>query len=317
MLSPQLRKHTHGLWSRFWSVGISNPLIAIQQITYLLFIRELEALDGRRTKRGEPSIYASGPDRAKAAKGEYEHCRWSYIRERPSFALLNDTVFPWLRWLETGLAQGNGDSAKLQDTAGRLKDAYFILAPNKTDSLTRSVKDIDELFDDHNLSRARRRGPGCARQPSPGSGQEGHPCRRQPARRNRGARHPENPRTEKGQAGGPTARLLRRPHRRQDPHRRVRARPQASRQRAGADDGGNRAGRVDRRRREDLLRARGEAARAGRLDRWRRDQDRLRDQLHPLVLQAETAAHAGRDSRGHRGGAAAHGGVVGADPGGH
>jgi len=47
-----------------------------------------------------------------------------------------------LRWLETGLAQGNGESAKLQDTAGRLKDAYFILDPNKTDTLTRSVKDI-------------------------------------------------------------------------------------------------------------------------------------------------------------------------------
>ncbi|NBC48318.1 MAG: N-6 DNA methylase [Gammaproteobacteria bacterium] len=146
MLSPQLRKRIHGLWSRFWSAGISNPLIAIEQITYLLFIRELEALDGRRTKSGKPSIYASGPDRAKAAKGEYEHCRWTYISERPSFALLNDTVFPWLRWLETGLAQGNGDSAKLQDTAGRLKDAYFILDPNKTDILTRSVKDIDELF---------------------------------------------------------------------------------------------------------------------------------------------------------------------------
>jgi type I restriction enzyme M protein len=146
MLSPQLRKRIDGLWSRFWSAGISNPLIAIEQITYLLFIRELESLDKRRTDAGKPSIYASGPDKAKAAKGEYEHCRWSYIRDKASFALLNDTVFPWLRWLETGLAQGNGESAKLQDTAGRLKDAYFILDPNKTDTLTRSVKDIDELF---------------------------------------------------------------------------------------------------------------------------------------------------------------------------
>ena len=45
MLSPQLRRKVHDLWSLFWSSGLSNPLVAIEQITYLLFIRQLEALD--------------------------------------------------------------------------------------------------------------------------------------------------------------------------------------------------------------------------------------------------------------------------------
>jgi hypothetical protein len=39
MLSPQLRKKVHSLWTLFWTAGISNPLAAIEQITYLLFIR--------------------------------------------------------------------------------------------------------------------------------------------------------------------------------------------------------------------------------------------------------------------------------------
>lgn len=42
MLSPQLRRKVHDLWSLFWSSGLSNPLVAIEQITYLLFIRQLE-----------------------------------------------------------------------------------------------------------------------------------------------------------------------------------------------------------------------------------------------------------------------------------
>ena len=33
------------LWDRFWSGGISNPLSAIEQITYLLFMKQLDELD--------------------------------------------------------------------------------------------------------------------------------------------------------------------------------------------------------------------------------------------------------------------------------
>ena len=53
MLSPQLRQKIHSLWSLFWSSGLSNPLVAIEQITYLLFIRQLEALDRERVKQGK------------------------------------------------------------------------------------------------------------------------------------------------------------------------------------------------------------------------------------------------------------------------
>src|SRR3954452_4055757 len=58
MLSPQLRRKVHDLWSLFWSSGLSNPLVAIEQITYLLFIRQLEALDRVRVEQGKYSIYA-------------------------------------------------------------------------------------------------------------------------------------------------------------------------------------------------------------------------------------------------------------------
>lgn len=143
MLSPQLRNKVHNLWSLFWTAGIANPLSAIEQITYLLFIRQLEGLDRERVRAGKKSIYAKRPD----DETDYEQCRWSYIRQNPSFTLLNEVVFPWLRGLEGWLREdaSNGHD-RLRQAAGRLSDAYFILDTNKTDTLIRAVGLIDDLF---------------------------------------------------------------------------------------------------------------------------------------------------------------------------
>jgi hypothetical protein len=53
MLSPQFRNQVHNLWTLFWSAGLTNPLVAIEQITYLLFLRQLERLDDERVKSGK------------------------------------------------------------------------------------------------------------------------------------------------------------------------------------------------------------------------------------------------------------------------
>lgn len=144
MLSPQLRRKVHDLWSLFWSSGLSNPLVAIEQITYLLFIRQLEALDRDRVEAGKTSIYAKRPTDPKDA--DLEKCRWSYIRQNPSFPLLNETVFPWLRRLEERIDAVQNGNTTLGRISGRLSDAYFILDVNKTETLKRAVSLIDELF---------------------------------------------------------------------------------------------------------------------------------------------------------------------------
>lgn len=145
MLSPQLRRKVHDLWSLFWSSGLSNPLVAIEQITYLLFIRQLESLDRARVESGKYPIY--GPFTAPDGKEvSYDKCRWSYIRQNPSFELLNDIVFPWLRDLENHIIPAQDEDDTLGRISGRLSDAYFILDVNKSDTLKRAVSLIDDLF---------------------------------------------------------------------------------------------------------------------------------------------------------------------------
>ncbi|BDZ73609.1 hypothetical protein GCM10025856_13280 [Methylophaga marina] len=43
--NPELKSKIDQLWNKFWAGGISNPLTAIEQITYLLFMKRLDELD--------------------------------------------------------------------------------------------------------------------------------------------------------------------------------------------------------------------------------------------------------------------------------
>ncbi|HYV94988.1 MAG TPA: type I restriction-modification system subunit M N-terminal domain-containing protein [Chitinophagales bacterium] len=44
LTSPQLRSQVDALWDKFWSGGISNPLTAIEQMSYLIFLERLNII---------------------------------------------------------------------------------------------------------------------------------------------------------------------------------------------------------------------------------------------------------------------------------
>ena len=43
MLTGEIRNQIERIWDQFWSGGISNPLEVVEQITYRLFMRRLDA----------------------------------------------------------------------------------------------------------------------------------------------------------------------------------------------------------------------------------------------------------------------------------
>ena len=45
MLNQVIKTKIDQLWDKFWSGGISNPIAAIEQISYLLFLRRLDEGD--------------------------------------------------------------------------------------------------------------------------------------------------------------------------------------------------------------------------------------------------------------------------------
>ena len=51
--NPTLKSNIDSLWNTFWSGGISNPLTAIEQITYLLFMKRLDDMEAKRERDAE------------------------------------------------------------------------------------------------------------------------------------------------------------------------------------------------------------------------------------------------------------------------
>ena len=138
MLAPHIKKKVDKLWNRFWSAGLTNPLVAVEQITYLLFLKRLEDIDSLRLQQNP---------KAKSIYKGNEICRWSYIRqEKTNPRHLIDVVFPWLRTLEEKIKTNNTNGSELSSLNDRMADAYFQLDPNKGQVLSDAIDHIDQLF---------------------------------------------------------------------------------------------------------------------------------------------------------------------------
>lgn len=100
MLDSELKSKINLLWDKFWSGGISNPLQAIEQMSYLIFMKRLEDGDVSREQN------------SKLLKEKYqsifkvnEDCKWSKWTQLHAEKMLDhvrDTVFPFLRKLNGG-----------------------------------------------------------------------------------------------------------------------------------------------------------------------------------------------------------------------
>lgn len=130
MLSPKLASSIRELWNHFWAGGIANPLTAIEQITYLVFLKRMEDLDRQQAQESERSGRAFNS----IYSGEMgETYRWSYIRRLPSEERLNHVrgaVFDWMK--------------NQPDAGDRMRDAVFVIP--SANLLHRAVEIIDGLF---------------------------------------------------------------------------------------------------------------------------------------------------------------------------
>ena len=65
--NPALKSKIDSLWNTLWGGGISNPLSAIEQITYLLFMKRLDELEAKR----EGDAEFTGDEYTSRFSGEY------------------------------------------------------------------------------------------------------------------------------------------------------------------------------------------------------------------------------------------------------
>ncbi|HBC5609542.1 TPA: N-6 DNA methylase [Salmonella enterica subsp. salamae serovar 51:c:-] len=149
--NPELKSKIDLLWNKFWSGGISNPLTAIEQITYLLFMKRLDELDQKRQADAEwtNEEYTSRfegtwipPEERNWPVTEQRPIdkrtlRWSEFKRMQAEDMLQHVqgkVFPFLKDL-------NGTESNFTH---HMKNAVFIIP--KPALLVEAVKTIDDIF---------------------------------------------------------------------------------------------------------------------------------------------------------------------------
>jgi len=144
MITGELKNKIDGIWEIFWTGGLTNPLDVIEQITYLMFIHDLDDIDNKHSK--ENSML--GMEYSSIFEGEYTigkdkvsgmQFKWLVFRDLPAqnmFEIIQMGVFPFIKELH-----GNKNSAYSK----YMGDAIFkIPTPQK---LSQIVDAMDELFE--------------------------------------------------------------------------------------------------------------------------------------------------------------------------
>lgn len=151
MITGELKNKIDSLWDIFASGGLVNPLTVIEQITYLMFIRDLDDSDRLRAKEAAmleipyTSIFA---DEIKIGDTTVNgnQLRWSVFHDYPAakmYSVMQDWVFPFIKNL-------HGD--KQSAYSKYMGDAIFMLPTPLL--LSKVVDSLDEIYDLMNESQA-------------------------------------------------------------------------------------------------------------------------------------------------------------------
>jgi type I restriction enzyme M protein len=148
-LNPTLKALIDKLWDRFWSGGISNPLSAIEQITYLLFMKQLDDLD----LKSEKDAAFTGDTFTSRFSGEFflpydtekknpidkATLRWGHFKEMKADVMLahvQQKVFPFIKDL-------NGDGSTF---TRHMANAVFLIP--SANLLQGAIAIIEDIFVD-------------------------------------------------------------------------------------------------------------------------------------------------------------------------
>ncbi len=143
MITGELKNKIDSIWDAFAAGGIVNPLDVIEQITYLMFIHDLDETDNLKAKEsamlGLPhkSIF-SGEVQIGDRKIEGEQLKWSVFCDFPAgkmYSVVQEWVFPFIKTLHN---DKNSAYSKYMD------DAIFKLPTPLL--LDKVVSSLDEVY---------------------------------------------------------------------------------------------------------------------------------------------------------------------------
>ena len=149
MITGELKNKIDGLWDIFAAGGLVNPLEVIEQITYLMFIHDLDDSDNIRAKEsamlGLPykSIFS---EEVKIGERTLDgtQLKWSVFHDFPAdrmYSVMQEWVFPFIKTLHS---DKNSAYSKYMDDA-IFKIPTPLVLSNVVDSLDEIYKMMNEI----------------------------------------------------------------------------------------------------------------------------------------------------------------------------
>ena len=135
MLVGEERNKVDKIWDTFWTGGLTNPLLVIEQFTYLLFIKQLDDIETTNEANAEIMGYEYTEH---IFSSEQQNYRWHIFKNMTDttkqLELIRDEIFPFIKNLHP---DGEASYSRF------MKDASFIIsAPDK---LSKIISGIDTL----------------------------------------------------------------------------------------------------------------------------------------------------------------------------
>ena len=144
MITGELKNKIDSLWEIFWTGGLTNPLDVIEQMTYLMFIKDLDDADNLHAKEsamlGLPyqSVFTDEVQIGDRVV-DGQQLKWSVFHDYPAakmYSVVQEFVFPFIKNLH-----GDKDSAYSK----YMGDAIFkIPTPLMLDKIVTSMDAIYE-----------------------------------------------------------------------------------------------------------------------------------------------------------------------------
>jgi type I restriction enzyme M protein len=130
LADTKLRSQVDSLWDKLWSGGLSNPLDAIEQLSYLIFLKQLDEREQDAERAAKKRGHKYEP------LFTNEELRWSCWSQLPgdkALKIVKEKVFPFLKKL----------GPKTGSFGEHMESAEFKI--NKPSLLIEACKAIDEM----------------------------------------------------------------------------------------------------------------------------------------------------------------------------
>ncbi len=151
--NAQLKSLIDKLWQNFWEGGIANPLTAIEQITYLIFMKRLDDLEAKRERdadfTGEKYVSRfAGKFNVPGSNESIDknQLRWSVFKHKPADEMLLHVQMKVFPFLKTFGEDANSPSGRIGEGlfTKHMANAVFIMP--KASLLVSAINIVEDIF---------------------------------------------------------------------------------------------------------------------------------------------------------------------------